>query len=79
MIIDVSDQDPTTFKDSLVWVNEHVSRCYKDKDDDIVIVSAPDWRLYRKIESIEGYYTDTKYILEFDNENDGLAYLLRWA
>ena len=79
MVIDITDYDPYKLKDAMVWMNETLGRCYADsnKGADIVMYS-DSWRVYKHENSVEGFY-ETTWFLEFDNDSDGTAFLMRWA
>lgn len=77
MIIDISDYDPVTFRDAMTWINNNICQCYVDADD-IVVVNAETWRVYKRQNSIEGFW-ETTWLLEFDNDSDATVFLMKWA
>jgi hypothetical protein len=65
------------FWQALMWLKEQhggfINSFAKDE-----VISGHGWRSYRTEESVEGFYEST-YWLEFDNDADSTAFLLRWA
>ena len=79
MIIDITDYDPEKFKVALEWINLNFGRCYVDrsKTADVVLYS-DSWRVYKRENSVEGFY-ETTWFLEFDNDANATSFLLRWS
>jgi hypothetical protein len=59
----------------ILWVSEYISPMVKHDNNACL---GKTWRLYSVENSIEGFWEST-YWLEFDNDVDGTAFLLRWA
>jgi hypothetical protein len=77
MIINITDYDPKKFQQAMHWMNDNICNCYIDAEGDIV-VDADTWRVYKRQNSIEGFW-ETTWLLEFDNDSDATAFLMRWA
>jgi hypothetical protein len=77
MIVDVTKYDGDRFEKAVHWLNDNISKVTTVKGESIVLQSES-WRLYSYEHSIEGIY-ETSWMLEFDNDTDATAFLLRWS
>lgn len=79
MIIDITHWDPKKLTDAFVWMDMHIAKpTAKPAIDDIVVLSADLWRVYKKQCDTDGF-VETVWFLEFDRDTDASLFLLKWS
>ena len=80
MKIDITDWDTkhdVDFTQVIRWLDESFGKS-RVSDKSMFQMIADRWCIYATQSSIEGLYETTHWI-EFDREEDGVAFLLRWS
>jgi len=73
--VDITNMAPSNYSGMCQWLIDNCGSAYQG--DGIVLLSGDTWRIYKEENTVEGYY-ETTVLLEFDNDTDGTAFLLKW-
>lgn len=76
MKVDITDWDEDIAA-MVKWLSATYGEAVVSKDTFGQMLSDK-WRIYHTQSTVEGFY-ETTWWLEFDNEADGTAFLLRWS